>query len=104
MAPRKLSDSDKSELIDLYKQPGQTTTTLAEQFGVSNSTVSRLLKSTIPPEEYRELISQKRMASSDKAVPTTKAKAVTQKAPASKKLAKGSNPTPIKQRPYRPAI
>ncbi len=82
MAPRKLSDSDKSELIDLYKQPGQTTTTLAEQFGVSNSTISRILKSTIPPEEYRELISQKRMASSDKAVPATKAKAVKQKAPA----------------------
>ena len=67
MAPRKLSDSDKSALIDLYKQPGQTTTTLAEQFGVSSSTVSRILKSTIPPEEYRELIAQKRMATSDQA-------------------------------------
>ena len=65
MAPRKLSDSDKSELIDLYKQPGQTTTTLAEQFGVSNSTVSRILKSSIPTEEYRQLVSQKRTASAD---------------------------------------
>ena len=75
MAPRKLSDSDKSELIDLYKQPGQTTTTLAEHFGVSNSTVSRILKSTIPAEEYRELISQKRMAGSDKSAPAKKSSA-----------------------------
>ena len=72
MAPRKLSDSDKSEIIDLYKQPGQTTTTLAERFGVSNSTISRILKSSIPPDEYSELISQKRMASSDKAEPAKK--------------------------------
>lgn len=64
MAPRKLSDSDKSEIVDLYKQPGQTTSTLAEQFGVSNSTVSRILKNSLPAEEYSELISQKRMAGS----------------------------------------
>ncbi|MEL7354883.1 MAG: transposase, partial [Cyanobacteria bacterium J06560_5] len=32
MAPRKLSDADKSEIVDLYRQPGQTTSTLAEQF------------------------------------------------------------------------
>ena len=72
MAPRKLSDSDKGEIIDLYKQPGQTTTTLAEQFDVSNSTISRILKSSIPPDEYSELISQKRMAGSDKAEPEKK--------------------------------
>lgn len=67
MAPRKLSDSDKSDIIELYKQLDQTTSTLAKQYGVSNSTISRILKSTLPPEEYSELISQKRMASSDKA-------------------------------------
>jgi len=99
MAPRKLSDSDKSELIDLYKQPGQTTTTLAEQFGVSNSTVSRVLKSTIPPEEYRELISQKRMASSDKAAPAAKAK-VAKKEPAKKEPAKKE---PAKKEPEQKA-
>jgi len=63
MAPRKLSDSDKSEIVDLYKQPGQTTSTLAEQFGVSSSTVSRILKTSIQPDEYSELIAQKRMGS-----------------------------------------
>ncbi|MEL7052789.1 MAG: hypothetical protein AAFV85_14945 [Cyanobacteria bacterium J06634_6] len=65
MAPRKLSDSDKTEIVDLYRQPGQTTSTLAEQYGVSNSTISRILKSSIPSEEYSELISQKRMAGAD---------------------------------------
>jgi transposase-like protein len=71
MALRKLSDSDKSDIIELYKQPNQTTSTLAEQFGVSNSTVSRILKTTLAPEEYSELIAQKRMASTDKAEPDT---------------------------------
>lgn len=66
MAPRKLSDSDKSDIIELYRQPGQTTSTLAEQYGVSNSTISRILKTTLPPDEYSGLISQKRMAGSDK--------------------------------------
>ncbi|MEL6856156.1 MAG: helix-turn-helix domain-containing protein, partial [Cyanobacteria bacterium J06607_13] len=66
MAPRKLSDSDKNEIIDLYREPGETTSTLAERFGVSNSTVSRILKNALPSEEYSELIAQKRMAGSDK--------------------------------------
>lgn len=73
MAPRKLSDADKSEIVDLYRQPGQTTSTLAEQFGVSNSTVSRILKMSLPSEEYSELIAQKRMSgSSDKGGTTRK--------------------------------
>ena len=67
MAPRKLSDSDKSDIIELYRQPNQTTSTLAAQYGVSNSTISRILKTTLPAEEYAQLISQKRMAGSDKA-------------------------------------
>ncbi len=68
MAPRKLSDSDKGDIIELYKQPNQTTSTLAEQYGVSNSTISRILKTTLPSEEYSALISQKRMAGADKTV------------------------------------
>ncbi|MFK8182778.1 MAG: hypothetical protein AB8B99_05340 [Phormidesmis sp.] len=61
MAPRKLSDSDKSTIVELYKQPGQTTSTLAEQYGVSNSTISRILKLSMPAADYRALVSQKRM-------------------------------------------
>lgn len=74
MAPRKLSDSDKSDIIELYRQPDHTTSTLAGQYGVSNSTISRILKTSIPPEEYSELISQKRMAGSDKTDAPAKAK------------------------------
>jgi len=73
MAPRKLSDADKSDIIELYRQPNQTTSTLASQYGVSNSTISRILKLSLPPEEYSELIAQKRMAgSTDKTTPAAK--------------------------------
>ena len=63
MAPSKLSDADKQDIIALYKNPGETTSTLAERYGVSNSTISRLLKSSLPEAEYSVLIQQKRSAS-----------------------------------------
>ncbi len=63
MTPRKLSDSDKHHIVELYRQPGETTLTLANQYGVSNTTVSRILKSSLPAEEYEGLIQQKRLAS-----------------------------------------
>jgi hypothetical protein len=59
----RLSDSDKSHIIELYRQSGETTLTLAERYGVSNTTISRILKSTLSPEEYDSLIQQKRSAS-----------------------------------------
>jgi len=63
MTPRKLSDSDKNHIVELYRQPGETTLTLANQYGVSNTTISRILKSSLPAEEYEGLIQQKRFAS-----------------------------------------
>lgn len=60
MSSRKLSESDKSDIIDLYRQPGETTLTLASRYGVSSSTISRILKSTLSEEEYESLIQQKR--------------------------------------------
>ncbi|MDP5016778.1 MAG: transposase [Dolichospermum sp.] len=59
---RKLTDSDKQEILKLYRETAQTTSTLAERYGVSNSTISRLLKSTLPEEEYEFLVSLKRAA------------------------------------------
>lgn len=59
----RLTDSDKSQIIELYRQPGETTLTLAERYGVSNTTISRILKSTLSSEEYEGLIQQKRFAS-----------------------------------------
>ena len=59
---RKLTDSDKQEILKLYRETAETTSTLAERYGVSNSTISRLLKSTLPEEEYEFLVSLKRAA------------------------------------------
>lgn len=62
MTVRKLSDTDKRDILNLYRKPGETTSTLADRYGVSNSTISRLLKSTLPEDEYEGLISLKRAA------------------------------------------
>ena len=69
MAPRKLSDADKRDVIEIYRQPGETTSTIAKRYGVSTSTISRILKTQLPEDEYRALISQKRSSSSDTATP-----------------------------------
>lgn len=66
MAPRKLSDADKRDVVEIYRQPGETTSTIATRYGVSTSTVSRILKMQMPEDEYRALIAQKRSAPSEK--------------------------------------
>jgi transposase-like protein len=60
MSPKKITDADKLEIVDLYRQSGETTASLAVRYGVSNSTISRLLKTSIPEDEYELLIQQKR--------------------------------------------
>jgi len=62
MTVKKLSDADKNEILKLYRETGETTSTLADRYGVSNSTISRLLKVTLPEDEYEALISLKRAA------------------------------------------
>jgi hypothetical protein len=62
MSPKKITDTDKLELVQLYRQAGETTASLANRYGVSNSTISRILKTTIPEPEYEELIQHKRGA------------------------------------------
>lgn len=64
MAPSKLSESDKRDILDLYRQVGETTSTLASRYGVSNTTISRLLKNSMSEDEYEALIQQKRSARS----------------------------------------
>ncbi|WP_414752594.1 hypothetical protein [Anabaena sp. CCY 9910] len=59
---RKLTNSDKQEILKLYRETAETTSTLAERYDVSNSTISRLLKSTLPEDEYEFLVSLKRAA------------------------------------------
>ncbi|AFY95542.1 helix-turn-helix domain-containing protein [Chamaesiphon minutus] len=60
MSSKKITDADKLEIVDLYRQSGETTASLASRYGVSNSTISRLLKNSIPEAEYEVLIQQKR--------------------------------------------
>jgi transposase-like protein len=60
MAPKKLSDSDKQDILSLYRQSEETTVTLASRYGVSTSTVSRILKQNLPEAEYEVLVQKKR--------------------------------------------
>jgi transposase-like protein len=62
MTGKKISESIKDDIIHLYKHTGETTSTLAERYGVSNSTISRMLKNTLPEQEYEVLIASKRAA------------------------------------------
>jgi transposase-like protein len=60
MAPRKLSDADRQEILDRYRLPEETTVTIANHYGVSTSTISRILKQNFSEDEYDALIQQKR--------------------------------------------
>ncbi len=62
MAPKKLTETDKRDILARYRQSDETTSTLAGQYGVSTSTISRLLKQSLSEKEYDSLIQQKRLA------------------------------------------
>jgi len=82
MSPRKLTEEDKQNILELYRNSEATTSTLATSFGVSSSTISRFLKSSFAKSEYDELIQQKRLARTAKG--EAKSQASVQKAPKSK--------------------
>lgn len=62
MTVKKLTEADRTEILDLYRNTGETTSTLADRYGVSNSTISRFLKVTLSEDEYETLIAAKRAA------------------------------------------
>ncbi|BAZ45237.1 hypothetical protein NIES4102_22560 [Chondrocystis sp. NIES-4102] len=62
MSPRKLTEDDKQEILQLYRNSEATTSTLASQYEVSSSTISRFLKNKLSSTEYEDLIQQKRLA------------------------------------------
>ncbi|ELS03033.1 hypothetical protein Xen7305DRAFT_00027510 [Xenococcus sp. PCC 7305] len=62
MSPRKLTEEDKQNILELYRSSEATTSTLATSFGVSSSTISRFLKNSLVKSEYDDLIQQKRLA------------------------------------------
>ncbi|MEO1210739.1 MAG: transposase [Cyanobacteria bacterium J06638_20] len=63
MAPQKLSEADKQDILALYRATAETSTSLANRFGVSTSTIGRILRQGLPAAEYDELVQQKRAAS-----------------------------------------
>jgi transposase-like protein len=66
MTPTKLSDSDKRELIRLYRQSNENTITLAKRYGVSSSTVRRIIQGALSELEYEFLVQQKQKRVSDR--------------------------------------
>ncbi|MEM8829990.1 MAG: hypothetical protein AAGE96_11600 [Cyanobacteria bacterium P01_G01_bin.19] len=62
MSPRKLTEDDKQEILQLYRNSEATTSTLANRYEVSSSTISRFLKNKLSTMEYEDLIQQKRLA------------------------------------------
>ena len=60
MSARRLNDGEKKIIVGMYRESGETAMSLAEQFGVSNTTISRILKAGIESVEYDRLIQQKR--------------------------------------------
>jgi transposase-like protein len=65
MSPRKLTAADKKAIVSTYRSSADSMAVLAARYGVSNSTVSRLLKNNIPELEYESLISDKRAQKGD---------------------------------------
>ncbi|MEO1095393.1 MAG: hypothetical protein AAFX01_10895 [Cyanobacteria bacterium J06638_28] len=61
----KLSEQEKQQVAELYCQPGSTTATLANQFGVSSSTISRVLRQQLSAEDYAEVTQWKRTGEKD---------------------------------------
>ncbi|MFM8259536.1 MAG: helix-turn-helix domain-containing protein [Vulcanococcus sp.] len=59
MAASRLSDSQKQELVDRYRQ-GETGQALAQAYGCSPNTVSRVLKAALGAEELASLKRQSR--------------------------------------------
>ncbi|MEG4807442.1 hypothetical protein QUA82_06915 [Microcoleus sp. F8-D3] len=66
MTPTKLSDSDKREILRLYRQSDENTITLAKRYGVSSSTVRRIIQGALSEPEYEFLVHQKQKRLSDR--------------------------------------
>ncbi|WP_139276701.1 transposase [Spirulina major] len=61
MSPKRLTESEKQEIVSSYKLPHENAQTLAERFGVQSQTILRVLKAQLPQAEYETLVQQKRL-------------------------------------------
>lgn len=69
MATARLIDSQKQELVRRFRQ-GESTQTLADHFGCSPTTVTRMVRSEMSAEEYASLREQRqRKAGRDRQIP-----------------------------------
>ena len=66
MAAPRLTDSQKSELVARYVE-GQTSAALADAYGCSLNTVSRVVKAALDPADYAQLKQQRAKAGGAKA-------------------------------------
>ncbi len=66
MTPTKFSDSDKREIVRLYQQSDENTIALAKRYGVSSSTIRRILLGALSESEYEFLVQQKQKRLSDR--------------------------------------
>lgn len=110
MTPTKLSDSDKREIIRLYRQSHENTITLAKHYGVSSSTVRRILQSALSEREYESLVQQKQkrlpdrpIISQDTPMKVDSSSSVTDSYPLSRSVAP-SMPTTLRQRIPKPSL
>ncbi len=55
MTVTKLAEADKQELVRLYCETDATATSLAAKYGISLSTVTRLLQDLLPSDQYKQL-------------------------------------------------
>ncbi|MBC8123439.1 MAG: helix-turn-helix domain-containing protein [Gemmatimonadaceae bacterium] len=60
MARAKLSEQEKQEIVQLYRQTDVSTPKLANRFGVSASTITRILKAELSDSDYLTLTAAKR--------------------------------------------
>ncbi len=62
MARSKLSEQEQQQIVSAYRGSAATAVELAEQFQVSVTTITRVLKENIAADEYQRLIHLKRSA------------------------------------------
>ncbi len=62
MARSKLSEQEQQQIVSTYRGSAATAAELAEQFRVSVTTITRVLKENIAADEYQRLIQLKRSA------------------------------------------
>lgn len=65
MSSQKISDADKNLIVELYRESKETTLTLADRFGISSSTIRRIIKSALSDAEYETLVQQKQRRTGD---------------------------------------